>query len=210
MSAYLGLDLTASPFRSSGFAVLGDGALLLAVGWVGSDQEILALADRWQPCLVAIDAPLSLPAGLCCLEESCACQPQAADGLKAAERDLIARGFGLFRTGKRSIIKDMVYRAVGLRRALEERGWTVIEVYPYASKVALWGKPIPRKTRVSGRIWLRDKLAERVFGLREHSGPLGHDQLDALVGAYTAYLYHQGRAAALGDPAEGLIYLPLA
>src|SRR3990172_10564625 len=100
MSIYLGLDLAAASLRPSGFAVLGDGAMLAAVGQIGPDQEIMALVDRRQPDIIAIDAPLSLPAGLCCLEETCSCQPLAADGLKAAERDLIALGIGLFRTNK--------------------------------------------------------------------------------------------------------------
>ena len=47
-------------------------------------------------------------------------------------------------------------------------------------------------------------------GLREHSGRLGHDQLDAIVAAYTAYLYACGLAEGVGDPDEGLIWVPRA
>jgi predicted nuclease with RNAse H fold len=63
---------------------------------------------------------------------------------------------------------------------LEEWGIPVIEVYPYVSKVRLWGKGMPKKT----------------------------DQLDAIVAAYTAYLYACGLAEGVGDRDEGMIYLP--
>ena len=122
--------------------------------------------------------------------------PASPDGLKAAERELFRRGIALYATTKRSIIKAMVYRATGLRRALEEQGHAVIEVYPYASKVRLFGRPIPNKATKAGRQWLRQHLEGLVPGLREHRHPLGHDQLDAIVAAYTAYLHGQGQAEA--------------
>jgi predicted nuclease with RNAse H fold len=86
----------------------------------------------------------------------------------------------------------------------------VMEVYPYASKVRLFGRPIPKKTTKAGRQWLRQRLEGLVPGLREHRRPLGHDQLDAIVAAYTAYLHGRGQAEAVGDPQEGVIYVPKA
>ena len=47
-------------------------------------------------------------------------------------------------------------------------------------------------------------------GLREHEGRLSHDHLDAIVAAYTAYLHGRGQAEAVGDPEEGVIYVPRA
>jgi predicted nuclease with RNAse H fold len=210
VASYLGIDPTSAPGRPSAFAVLGDQGILHGLGLVQEDDDILALASRWRPRYLAIDAPLSLPEGMCCLEEKCPCTPASPDGLKAAERALLKEGIGLFRTSKRSIIKAMVYRAIGLRRALEERGHAVVEVYPYASKVRLFGRPIPKKTTKAGRQWLRQRLEGLVAGLREHEGRLGHDELDAIVAAYTAYLRGQGQAEAVGDPREGLIYVPKA
>ncbi len=37
---------------------------------------------------------------------------------------------------------------------------------------------------------------------------LGHDALDAVLAAYTGWLFARGRATPLGDPAEGLLYIP--
>jgi len=206
---YLGIDLTSSPRRPSAYGVLNQGGALAAVGLAREDAELLALTDRWWPRIVAVDAPLSLPRGLCCLEEACPCRPVAPDGLKAAERALFRRGISLYATTKRSIIKAMVYRAIGLRQALEERGYVVLEVYPYAAKVRLWGEGIPKKTTPAGSRWLRERLEGLVPGLREHEGRLGHDQLDAIVAAYTAYLYDHDLAEGVGDPVEGLIWVPM-
>jgi predicted nuclease with RNAse H fold len=219
MAAYLGIDPASTPRRPSAFAVLDERGSLRDLGLAQEDDDILALARRWRPRYLAIDAPLSLPEGMCCLEEGCACAPASPDGLKAAERALVKEGIGLFRTTKRSIIKAMIYRAIGkpprcgtggLRRALEERGYAVMEVYPYASKVRLWGKRIPKKTTAAGRQWLRQQLECVVPGLREHERPLSHDQLDAVVAAYTAYLRGRGQAEAVGDLREGIIYVPRA
>jgi predicted nuclease with RNAse H fold len=205
---YLGIDLTSSVRRASAYAVLRDDGSLAGVGAAREDAELLVLTGRWRPRVVAMDAPLSLPRGLCCLEEACPCRPVAPDGLKAAERELFQQGISLYATTKRSIIKPMIYRAMGLRRTLEERGITVIEVYPYAAKVHLWGKGMPKKTTPAGRQWLRERLEGLVPGLREHEERLGHDQLDAIVAAHTAYLYDCGQAEGVGDPDEGLIWVP--
>jgi hypothetical protein len=210
MALYLGIDPASASRRPSAFAVLDDQGSLRDLGLVREDGDILALARRWRPRYLAIDAPLSLPRGMCCLEENCPCAAASTDGLRAAERALLKEGIGLFRTTKRSIIKAMVYRAIGLRRALEERGYAVVEVYPYASKVRLFGRLIPKKTTKAGRQWLRQRLEGLVPGLREHEGRLGHDELDAIVAAYTAYLHGQDQAEAMGDPQEGVIYVPRA
>jgi predicted nuclease with RNAse H fold len=210
LMTYLGIDPTSSESKPSGLAALGDRAELLGVGSAGSDAEIISLSERWRPRAVAIDAPLSLPRGLCCLEEACPCRPVAPDGLKAAERELFRQGISLYATTKRSIIKDMIRRAMGLRSSLEEEGYVVLEVYPYAAKVRLWGKGMPKKTTPAGRQWLRAKLEGLVPGLSEHPERLGHDQLDAIVAAYTAHLYGCGEAEGVGDPDEGLIWVPRA
>ncbi|MGQ9572754.1 MAG: DUF429 domain-containing protein [Dehalococcoidia bacterium] len=210
MAFYLGIDLASTSQRPSAFAVLDARAGLRELGLAHEDGDILALAQRWRPRYVAIDAPLSLPRGMCCLEENCPCTPASPDGLKAAERALLREGTGLFRTTKRSLIKAMVYRAMALRRALEEQGHAVMEVYPYASKVRLFGRPIAKKTTRAGREWLRQRLEGLVPGLAQHRQRLSHDQLDAIVAAYTAYLRGRGQAEAMGDPQEGVIYVPKA
>jgi predicted nuclease with RNAse H fold len=208
VKTYLGIDLTSRAERPSAYAVLGTGARLVEVGSVGTDDEILRLALARRPRFVAVDAPVGLPRGHCCLEESCPCRAVAADGKRASEREVSRRGIGLFFTTKRSIIKAMVYRAIELRRRLEREGLHVLEVFPYASKVFLFGRPLPKKTTSDGLAYLRLRLEDLVPGLATYRGALTHDGIDAVLAAHTAYLRDAGRAEEVGDPIEGAICLP--
>jgi len=208
---YLGIDPTSSGSKPSGWAALGASAELLGVGGVDGDAEIISLSERWRPKVVAIDSPLFLPRGLRCLEEPCPhleCRRWTGEK-RAAEWELFRQGISLYWTTRKAFIKPMIYRAMRLRRVLEQRGIPVIEVYPYAAKVRLWGKGMPKKTTPAGREWLRERLDGLVPGLAQHPARLGHDQLDAIVAAYTAYLFGRGLAERVGDPDEGLIYVPL-
>ena len=101
----------------------------------------------------------------------------------------------------------MIRRAIGLKERIEALGIEVIEVYPYASKVRLFGRPIPKKTRSEGRRWLRQRLGPLIEVLAERPS-LNHDQLDAITAAHTAWLHAQSRTEAIGDPSEGVIVLP--
>jgi predicted nuclease with RNAse H fold len=193
---YLGIDLTSSPARPSGYAVLNEQALLVAVGLVGTNEEILSLAFRWRPRLVALDAPLSWPSS-----------PESRG--RQCELELAHQGIGSFRTTGRTIVRALIERAIPLAAEMRVRGLEVIEVYPYGSKVRLFGRGIPRKTTSEGRAWLHRRLEELVPSLAGHQGPLSHDELDAVVAAYTAFLRDRGLAEQAGDPAEGLIWLPL-
>ena len=158
--------------------------------------------------MIAIDAPLSLPKGLCCLEESCSCQPAAEGKGRDCERKLTKQGIGLFRTTKKSIIKAMVYRGIGLKSELEAMGYEVIEVYPYASKVRLFGKNIPKKTTPAGLAFLKQRICQLLPDITAYIDGVNHDMCDAAIAAYTAYLCSRGKTELCGEAEEGTIYLP--
>jgi predicted nuclease with RNAse H fold len=195
-ATYLGVDPTSSEARPSGYAVLDKQARLLAVGLVATDEEILSLALSWRPRLVALDAPLSWPL-----------EPDGKG--RQCELLLAHEGIGTFRTTSKTIIRALIERAIPLAATIRSQGFEVIEIYPYGSKVRLFGRPIPRKTTPEGRAWLRRRLEMLVPGLADHRGPLSHDELDAVVAAYTALLRDRGLAEEVGDPSEGRICLPL-
>jgi predicted nuclease with RNAse H fold len=102
----------------------------------------------------------------------------------------------------------MVYRGIELRKRLEGRGYQVIEVYPYASKVRLWGKPVPSKLRSGGLALSRTRLANLLPTLAPYTADFNHDLCDAALAAYTAYLYHQNATEQIGSLEEGAIYIP--
>ena len=206
---FVGMDLTTSPKKKTACAVLDADLRLQDRVLLGSDEDIVAFIEVHRPTLVAIDAPLSLPLGLCCLEETCSCQPLSSRKGRQCERELSALGIGCYYTTKRSIIKGMVYRGISLKADLERQGRTVIEVYPYASKLRLFGL-LPRKTTVAGRQALQALLQRLIPSVPSpQEDLLSHDALDALLAAYTGFLYDCGGTEALGDPSEGLLHIPI-
>jgi predicted nuclease with RNAse H fold len=204
---FIGIDLTS--FKRSTACVALDEELCLA--WfdlLSSDGQIIAAIESHHPRIVAIDAPLGLPNGLCCLEESCSCQPLSYAKGRVCERELSHRGIPCYYTTKKSIIKDMVYRAISLRERINARGYQVIEVYPYATKVQLFGRQIPPKTTPAGIIFLKKRLADVMPHLIPCLPKFNHDLYDALLAAYTAYLYIKGEVEIIGDPEESAIFIP--
>jgi len=176
-------------------------------GW----QEAVALAERLEPAVVAVDSPIGLHAGLCCLEESCACVPASPLTGRASERELALRGIACFWTTKRTIIKPLVYAAIRLREALERRCVHVLEVYPFAAKVLLFGrtdKGTVRKATPDGLAHLARQVGALVTGLRRVAPDANHDALDAVLAAYTGVLYLRGETETLGAPEEGAITIP--
>ena len=145
----------------------------------------------------SLDAPLSWPSDLEGSGRQC-------------EVQLAHEGIGTFRTTGRTIIRALVERGIALAAALRSRGFQVIEVYPYGSKVRLLGRPIPKKTAPEGVAWLRGRLEGLVPDLTRHCGVLTHDELDAVIAAYTALLRERGLTEEVGDPVEGQVCLPLA
>jgi len=206
---YFGLDLTGSA-RPSGYAVLDGTGALADVGVCVTDDEICALVARHGARTVAIDCPLGLPAGLCCLEASCECAASAPDGVRASERAV--RGAGLWPV-RHDETHDHPRDGVSRHRAAAPAGGggrARLEVYPFATKATLFGRLMPKKTTPKGARWLRERLSALVPGLAGVPRALTHDELDAVVAASTALLLDRGEAVALGDDAEGAIVVPSA
>ncbi len=207
-SDFIGIDLSSSPIKFSACIGLDKQLSVAFFGFLGADSDIVAIVDSQASHLIAIDAPLSLPEGLCCLEESCDCQPNKVEKGRECERELARLGIASYFTTKRSIIKGMVYRGIKLRKELESQGCQVIEVYPYASKVRLWGKPMPSKTKPSGLAFLQAHLASLIPSLTSYIADFSHDLCDAAIAAYTAYLHYWNKTEGIGNSKEGLIYIP--
>lgn len=206
MSAiFAGIDL-ASDGRPLGFALLDAGARLIDLQHRPMTNDELVAAARGA-AITGVDAPLSLPDGLCCLDDACGCVATHPAGVRTAELAVRAAGIGLFATTKRTIIPGLVARGLTLRARFEEQGARVIEVYPHGTKLRLFGRAPARKSTVVGRLWVTKALRPLVRGLP--TGRVLHDdEADAVLAAYTALLVARGEARACGDPAEGAIWLP--
>ncbi len=205
---YLGIDL-AFPHKPVAYCLLGAEATLTDLGTVSTDEQILMLAAG--SAITAIDAPLFLPSGWRCLDNPCSCSscntPDSAR--RSAERILFNRGIRLYWTTRRSFIRPLIQRGVSLESKLAAMGVRTVEIYPYATKRLLFGAELPNKKCRAGRLALRKLLQPLVSGLADFGRLPSHDELDAVLAAYTAYLLAQGAAEAVGDPSEGSIIVPL-
>jgi predicted nuclease with RNAse H fold len=192
----LGLDLAGSPRRPTGFCVLR--GRWVTVGHLFGDEDIFATVDMVAPQLIAIDAPLGLPAGRCCLLNTCVCA--GTTHFRVSDYELRRMGIRFFPMTL-GPMRQLTQRGMHLKAALEERGLTVIETYPGAAQ-DIWG--IPRQRDVVG---LRRGLSRfRLQGLHR-SEPSPH-VLDAVTCALVGQLYLCGTAASIGSPDEALMILP--
>jgi predicted nuclease with RNAse H fold len=105
----------------------------------------------------------------------------------------------------------LIYRGIELKNSISreaKQDCQIIEVYPFASNVRLFGNTIPRKTTKQGLNFVRDKLRNILPNIEPYLDMFNHDLCDAAVAAYTALLHHQNEADALGNDAEGQIFIP--
>jgi predicted nuclease with RNAse H fold len=208
---FFGIDLTSTEAKPSACLGLDSKSQLVYLGSIIENRDIVTLLNFYSPQVIAIDAPLSLPSGLCCLEESCPCQPKSPRKNRQCDQELRQQGIPCYPTSKKTFIKDLIYRGIELKNSIgreAKQACQVIEVYPFASKVRLFGKAIPQKTTKQGTSFARDKLGDILPGIEPYLDMFNHDLFDAAVAAYTALLYHQNRVDALGNSREGIILIP--
>ena len=205
----LGVDLTASPNRASTVVALDDTSQVAFMNSFSEDDELAEMAQSHQPELIAIGAPLGLPSGLCCLETSCSCDfaiPQRKGRL--LELELSRMGISCFFTNKGSIIRNLIYRGIELSGRLRGLGFEVIEAYPHATKVILFGDKIPPKNSAASLAFMKERLTLLINGLSTYIDELDRNGCDAVLNAYTGFLHSQDETDVLGSPEEGTVVLP--
>lgn len=189
----LGIDLAGAPSRPTGVCVLR--GLKAKTFLLYSDEDILNCVETNRPDLVTIDAPLTLPPGRKSIEDR--------KGLHFRPCDLELRSkkipFFPITLGPMRILTE---RGIRLCHCLEERGISVMEVYPGGAQDVLG---IPRvKNSLSG---LRKGLKGlRITGLGKENSA---HELDAATAAYVGLLFLNGEAEIYGDSSTGAIIMPL-
>jgi len=124
---YAGIDLAALPANPTGLAAFDGRTYFCQTS--RSDREILDFIMEHQPKVIAIDAPLTLPRGRCCFDDSCCVTRK----IRECDRSLIKMGFRVFPPGF-SFMKQLTLRGKALREKLELDGFRVIEAHPRTSK----------------------------------------------------------------------------
>jgi predicted nuclease with RNAse H fold len=198
----VGIDLAGVEHRETGVAVLRKGHLELLTT-AGSDAEVLELARlAGRYGTVAVNAPLTRPAGRCCLDDDCPCRVDPGTRSRQLERDLGRMGVPTLAT---ALIKVLARRGERIAGALRAQGHEPIEVYPYAT-LRLLGLPCRGKKTPEGRRRIHRSLRKLVPGLK-HPRASEH-QLDAVVCALTAQFWREGRTRDVGLPEEGIMVIP--
>lgn len=216
--------------RAAGRSEAGAGGAVAKRVRVKAPPDLLDWLDGLQPppSVVAVDAPQALNRRL--LERPAA----GGHRSRVCDFELLRRRLGVYQVPSRAEVgvdpgKLPAWMAVGLDifAALRRRGHelpadgalpgalgqppAMLEVYPYASFTSLLGRTLTRKTSREGlRLRVAALRAEGVLWDRGGGDEYyDHDSLDALAAALTAWRFFQGAAHHLGDPREGLIWLPV-
>lgn len=203
-----GVDLTSNETKPTACLGLDSKLQPVYLGFLAKDSDIIAIINIFLPRVIAIDAPLSLPLGLCCPDESCPCQSEFESGGRQCDHELRQQGIPCYPTSKKTFIKKLIYRGIEFKNKLTYLGFQVIEVYPYASKVRLFGKTIAKKSTPQGISLLKERLGNLLPGLKPYLSMFDHNLCDASIAAYTAFLYRQSMVNVLGNKEEGLIFIP--
>lgn len=197
MLRVVGIDLAGAEGRDTGFCILKD--LKAESHTLHRDGEIVSKILEANPRVVAIDAPLALPSGRCCLEDDCSCRGKGH--FRKCDLELRRMGIPFFPVTL-GPMRKLTRRGIVLRKILEETGFEVIETYPGGAQ-DLWG--IPRRRDLEG---LRRGLKGLgVTGSIDKTNISNHE-LDAITCALVGRLYALGDYVALGDAKEVLMILP--
>ncbi len=181
----LGIDLAGKEENETGICILDRDTFSLST--IHTDKEILKLADKLEPSVIVIDAPLSLPKGRCCLEKECNC---AVGGhFRQAERDIRCYGHVLPLTFKG--MKMLTLRGIRISSCLKQK-YDVIESHPRTiQKILGYDDPVS----------CLNKFFRIPANVTMH-------ELDAGLLILTGFLYLKKQCIELGDPDEGLIIIP--
>jgi len=163
---------------------------------LGTDTEIVEAVRSTRASIVAIDAPLSLPRGRRSLDVP------GPPHLRACDRALLARGIRFFPVTL-GPMRMLTRRGIDLAARLRSDGYEVIEAYPGGAQDVLG---LPRKG--DGVERLRRAMVRFGFSGAVERRSISHDELDAVMCAYTGREHRAGRSEPLGDPTEGQLVLP--
>ncbi len=193
----LGIDLTGSEKKASGFAVLSGTTVETAL--VLSDDEMVERIKQIKPEVISIDSPLALPKGRCCGDKNC---PECGKMGIMRDCELLLRhfGIGVYPCLIDSMV-DLTTRGINLAKRLRELGFMVIESYPGVAQDLLH---IPRKRR--GLELLLSGM--RNFGIEGMREGISHDEADAITSALVGYFYLNNNYVGMGNEEEGYLIVP--
>ena len=185
----IGLDLAGVENRPSGLCLLKN--MRAETSLVYSNYEVLKKIEESEPEIVAIDAPLSLPAGRESIEQ------RTNVHLRECDKELLRRGIKFFPITL-GPMRKLTSRGIDLKRILENKRLRVIEVYPGGAQDILG---IPRKQQGLGRLMSGLKRV----GVRGLNNRMSDHELDAVTCALVGKLYLEGKSVTYGTSDQAII-----
>ncbi len=186
-----GLDLAGVERRPTGLCALN--GWMAETSLVYTNEEIVRKIEESKPKIVAIDAPLSLPAGRKSIEQ------RTGVHLRECDKELLKRGIKFFPVTL-GPMRKLTSRGIALRRILEAKHFKVIEVYPGGAQDILG---IARKQH--GLQKLRTGLEE--YGIKGLNDKMTDHELDAVTCALVGRLFLEGKTIAYGTGKQ-IIVMP--
>lgn len=179
----VGLDLASLQTNPSGIAIIENKKLLTR--HLHKTEEIIANITTFNPKIIAIDAPLSLP---------------KKGTMRNADKIMNQRGYKVF-PPLIPTMQKLTQRAIKIKEALEKKNYQVIEVHPTSTCKAL---NLPPKN------WrkIQEALQQMGFSGELTTRKLSPHEIDAAIAALTAHLHLQGKTELVGDEKEGYIIVP--
>ncbi|MGD0495435.1 MAG: DUF429 domain-containing protein [Candidatus Bathyarchaeia archaeon] len=185
----VGLDLAGVETRPTGFCILENMNAMTFV--VYKDEEMIKKIQETKPKIVAVDAPLSLPAGRKSIDE------RTGTHLRECDKELLRRRIRFFPVTL-GPMRKLTSRGIELRKILESEHFKVIEVYPGGAQDVLG---IPRKQE--GLDKLRGGLKK--LQIKGIANAMSADELDAITCAYVGKLYLEGKTLTYGSDDQTII-----
>lgn len=197
-SRIIGIDLTGSDRRPSGWALLDGRDVITEL--IATDDEIVERTIEARPTLVSIDSPLSLPGGVFSVKQWA--KRRRLPIYRQCELALKRMGISVFWC-LLPTMAGLTQRGIKLAKTLRHHGIEVIESYPGAAQDIL---RIPRK----GASLEELRWGLHGLGLR---GPFlsrraSHDEIDAITSALVGLFYVADEYIALGNERENYLIIP--
>jgi predicted nuclease with RNAse H fold len=202
---YVGLDLTdpsARKPRPCDVAILDSSLRCTFSTWDYDDRgaSIVPVSVLGRSFILAINGPQGLAKAKDATARQCERELNTQVKTPYALPAKFSPGFveGSVKLFHRLVTTGGRFRLLGMD-GVSSKDVNLLEVYPGSAWKVLSSKRLPAKTKEEGKQARRVLLEE--LGIQFlYSDPLNHDQLDAVIAAWTAYCFDRGLTASEGIP----------
>lgn len=185
----VGLDFAGVETRPTGFCLLKN--MKAQTSLLYEDEAVLKEIEESKPGVVAIDAPLSLPAGRESIDQ------KTNVHLRECDKELLRRRIKFFPVTL-GPMRKLANRGINIRRTLENNNFKVIEVYPGGAQDVLG---IPRKQKGIRKL----KAGLEKLGIDGLKDQMSDHELDAVTCAFVGKLWLEGKAVIYGTTEQAIV-----